>query len=586
MTNPSEQALKAANRKNFIRLLGYTKLYRSGFIAAIIGMILAAGADTLFVHQLQPLIDDGLTNENPNILKYAPLFVICIFTFRGVCNFIGDYCLSWVGNNVVMSLRQELFEHIMRMPVAFHDKESTGGLISKVTYDTEQVLEASSKALSVLVKEGAFVLGLLGMMFYHSWQLSSVFLVITPIIAILVALVSKRFRKISTQIQQAMGSVTTATEQSFNGHKVVLTFGGLTRENKRFAGINNRNRQQRMKLVAAKAISTPVIQIIASFALATVLYISSLDAMDNISPGTFTSVVTGMMLLLRPLKQLTNVNGEFQKGMAACKTIFEVLDSPCEEDSGTKTFNGQRAQGKIEFDQVEFAYPNAESTALNKLSFAIEPGKTLALVGRSGSGKSTVSALMLRFYRATNGAVKVDGENINDYTLDSLRPQFAYVSQQVVLFNDTLSNNIAYGRPDATPEQIEEAAKAAHVLEFADRLPERLDTLIGENGAMLSGGQRQRIAIARAILCDAPILILDEATSALDTESERHIQEALNLLQKNRTCLVIAHRLSTIESADSIAVMEQGQIIEQGDHKTLLEQDGAYAQLHKIQFSG
>ncbi|TKB44118.1 lipid A export permease/ATP-binding protein MsbA [Thalassotalea mangrovi] len=568
---------------NFRRLMTYTRGLRAGLILSIVGMLGYASIDTLFFSQLKPLIDEGLTQENPDILKYAPIFVLVAFLFRGIFHFIGTYCLAWVGNHVVMKLRQELFEHILAMPVSFHDKESTGALISKLTYDTEQVLNTTSKAVLTLVREGAFVIGLLGLMFYYSWQLSSIFLLITPVISVIVVIVSRRFRAVSKHIQQAMGEVTGAAEQSFNGHKVVVTFDGQVRENERFAKINNQNRSQRMKMAAAKAISVPVIQIIASFALAFVLYIASMEnMMANLTPGIFTTVVTSMIMLLRPLKLLTTVNSEFQKGMAACTSIFEVLDQPIEADTGTLDIT--RSRGDISFKNVSFSYDGTENPALDNVSFDVPNGTTLALVGRSGSGKSTISTLLLRFYSATDGEVTIDGENIEAYRLKPLRKQFAYVSQQVVLFNDTLANNIAYGRPDASEQEIIDAARHAHVLEFAEDLPDGLETVIGENGSMLSGGQRQRVAIARALLCDAPILILDEATSALDTESERHIQDALKFLQQNRTCIVIAHRLSTIESADNIVVMEKGKLIEQGNHQQLLAKDGAYAQLHKFQF--
>jgi len=369
----------------------------------------------------------------------------------------------------------------------------------------------------------------------------------------------------------------------------VLTFGGQEKEFSRFEQINKNNRQQRMKLVAAKSGSVPVIQIIASFALAFVFYaVNSETLRDSISAGSFVSVITYMTMLLRPLKMITNVNSEFQKGMAACVSIFSVLDQETEKDIGTNSLI--KSQGKIDFNQVNFAYnyqPNSDEQpkwALQDISFSLNPGETLALVGRSGSGKSTASAILLRFYDASQGEVLIDGVNIEHYHLKDLRHQFAYVSQQVVLFNDTLANNIAYGNPNASREDIMSAAKSAHVMEFAQSMAQGLDTNIGENGSLLSGGQRQRVAIARALLCDAPFLILDEATSALDTESERHIQDALKTLQENRTAIIIAHRLSTIENADKIIVMDQGKIVEQGNHQSLLEQQGAYAQLHRFQF--
>lgn len=577
---------KLVQKSNFRRLVTYLKPYRLAFFVAIIGMLGYAAVDTFFFYHIETLIDDGLGASNPMILIYGAIFVPLIFILRGFFNFISTYFLSYVGFHIVTTMRQELFEHLMRLPVSFHDKVSTGDLISKITYDTQQLAEANSRAILTMIREGAFVVGLLGLMIYHSWQLSLVFLLIGPVIAKIVALVSRKFRDISTKIQTAMGNVTTSSEQMINGHQVVVMFEGQKHEAERFGKVNNQTRQQNMKLVNIRTISTSVIQFIASLSLAAVLLIASFPTMlAELSPGAFTTLLTCMIMLLRPLKQLTNVNADFQRGLAAAGSIFSVLDEKQEQDTGTH--EAGRVHGDISFEQVTFSYNKKKARVLDEVSFTIPRGKTLALVGRSGSGKSTISALLTRFYEHESGIITLDGMDIRDYTLTSLRRQFAVVSQSVSLFNDTIANNIAYGaNRQVNREDIERALKLAYADEFVAALPEGLETIVGENGVMLSGGQRQRIAIARALLRDAPILILDEATSALDTESERHIQKALDNLQQNRTSLVIAHRLSTIEAADEIIVMDQGKIAERGTHEDLLAQGGAYAQLYQMQFSG
>ncbi|EKE82963.1 lipid A export permease/ATP-binding protein MsbA [Idiomarina xiamenensis] len=570
----------------FKRLLSYIKPYRAAFIGAILAMMGYAAVDTLFFSQIETLIDEGFTEQNSSVLFYAGLIVPVFFIVRGILNIASNYLLNWVGFRVVMSMRQQLFEHMMRLPVKFHDQHSTGDLISKITYDSQQVAEACSRALLVLVREGAFVIGLIFLMFYQSWQLSLVFLVIGPLIAKVVASVSKRFRKVSGRIQVAMGNVTSTSEQMINGHKVVMMHEGQQREAERFAEVNNVTRNQNMKLVHTRAVSTSVIQFIASLSLATVFIIASFPEMlQTLSAGAFTVLLTSMIMLLRPLKQLTSVNSDFQRGVAAAQSIFNVLDEQAEIDNGTKTI--QRAKGDIRFEHVRFWYNDDKEPALADVSFAVDSGKTLALVGRSGSGKSTISNLLTRFYDIQDGEILLDGVDIRDYQLKCLRRQFAVVSQHVTLFNDSIANNIAYGaHSDVGPEDIRRVAEQAYVTEFTDNLSEGLDTIVGENGVMLSGGQRQRIAIARALLRNAPILILDEATSALDTESERHIQEALNALRQDRTSIVIAHRLSTIENADEILVMDHGQVVERGSHQTLIEQQGAYYQLHSLQYGG
>ena len=496
---------------------------------------------------------------------------------------MGTYTLNWIGTQVVMRMRQQLFEKYIHLPVSFHDRNAVGGLISKVTYDTEQVANASGRAALIFVREGALVIGLLATMFYYSWQLSAVFLLIGPVVGVIVSFVSKRFRKVSRNIQKAMGTLTTAVEQVVKGHKVVLMFGGQEIEKDRFAEKNNHNRQQTMKLNVTQILSVSSIQVIASIALAVVLFLASRPEMaEQLTAGIFINVVICMVMLLKPLKQLTTVNNELQKGLAACGSIFAVLDELSEKDSGD--FAPDRVKGEIAFKDVNFTYPGTVDPVLNGVSFDAAPGEVIALVGKSGSGKSTISSLLTRFYQPQQGQVCVDGQDINTFTLKGLRKQFALVSQHVTLFNDTIANNIAYGsRERVTREQIEQAAKRAHVLEFSDTMTDGLDTIVGENGLMLSGGQRQRIAIARALLLNAPILILDEATSALDTESERLIQDAVETLQQHCTSIVVAHRLSTIENADKILVIDQGRIVEQGKHSELLAKGGTYAQLHALQ---
>lgn len=566
------------------RFLRYLREYKLPFAVAIVGMIGYSSVDTFVFAQLQPMIDESLGNNDHDYLRLAAYAIVPLFLLRGIFNFMGTYTLTWIGSKVVMRMRQQLFDKYIHLPVSFHDNQAVGGLISKVTYDTEQVANAAGKALLTLVREGALVIGLLAVMFWYSWQLSLIFLLIGPVVAVIVSYVSKRFRVVSRNIQQAMGNLTSAVEQAVKGHKVVLMFGGQEIEQKRFEKKNNTNRQQTMKLAVTQILSVSSIQVIASVALAVVLFIASQpDMLRQLTAGVFINVVFCMVMLLKPLKQLTTINNEFQKGMAACTSIFEVLDRHDEDDSGTIKL--ERAKGHLAFHDVTFTYPGKHSPALHHVSFEAKPGQSIALVGRSGSGKSTISSLLTRFYSPQEGQITLDDIPLNDIDLKCLREQFALVSQHVVLFNDTIANNIAYGsQHKVTRQQIEDAASIAHVTEFLAQLPDGLDTIIGENGLMLSGGQRQRIAIARAILCDAPILILDEATSALDTESERLIQDALETLQQRCTSVVVAHRLSTIENADIIIVVEQGRILEMGKHQELVDKKGHYAQLHALQF--
>lgn len=572
--------------QTFKRLWPMISPFKIGLIVAGITLVFNALTDAALIQMLKPLLDDGFGKADVSFLRMMAIVVVLLIIVRGATSFVSSYCLAWVSGKVVMTMRRRLFKHLMYMPVSFFDQNSAGKLLSRITYDSEQVANSSSNSLTTIVREGAYILSLLGVMIYTSWQLSVVLFIIGPIIAVLIRVVSKTFRRLSKNMQNSMGELTSTAEQMLRGHKVVLSFGGQIIEEKRFNAVSNDMRRKGMKMTVADAISDPIVQIIASFALSAVLYLATLPEImsQNLTAGSFTVVFSSMLAMMRPLKSLTNVNANFQRGMAACQTLFAILDMETEKDKGT--YHVEKAKGNLRFNNVSFAYEGKDERALNHISFSVPAGKTVALVGRSGSGKSTIANLVTRFYDIQEGEITLDDINIQDYRLTNLRENCAVVSQQVHLFNDTVANNIAYAAQDKySREDIIKAATAAHAMEFIEKLPQGLDTLIGENGASLSGGQRQRLAIARALLRDSPVLILDEATSALDTESERAIQSALEELQRDRTVLVIAHRLSTIENADEILVIDHGEIKERGNHQQLLALDGAYKQLHTMQFS-
>ncbi|MCL7766969.1 lipid A ABC transporter ATP-binding protein/permease MsbA [Pasteurella multocida] len=570
--------------QTFKRLWPIISPFKLGLVVSGIALVINALADAGLISLLKPLLDEGFGKADVSFLRTMSYVVVLVIFLRGISNFISSYCLSWVSGKVVMIMRRRIFKHLMFMPVPFFDQNSSGRLLSRITYDSELVANSSSGVLITIVREGAYIISLLAVMLYTSWQLSIVLFLIGPIIAVLIRFVSKRFRELSKNMQNSMGELTSTAEQMLKGHKVVLSFGGQIVEEERFNHVSNDMRRKGMKMAVADAISNPVVQIIASFALAAVLYLATVPTImdQNLTAGSFTAVFSSMLAMMRPLKSLTNVNAQFQKGMAACQTLFALLDLETEKDLGTH--KGENVQGYLSFKNVTFTYQSRDEPALRNLSFDVEKGKTVALVGRSGSGKSTIANLVTRFYDVDQGEITLDGINIQDYRLSSLRKNCAVVSQQVHLFNDTIANNIAYAAKDKySREEIIKAAKDAYAMEFIEKLEHGLDTVIGENGVNLSGGQRQRLAIARALLRNSPVLILDEATSALDTESERSIQLALDKLQKERTVIVIAHRLSTIENADEILVIEHGEIKERGSHSELLALNGAYKQLHHIQ---
>ena len=574
-----------STRQTFCRLWPTISPFKAGLLVAGVALIINAAIDPFMLTLLKTLLDDVIGKNNHTVLLWMPLVIIGLILIRGVSGYISSYCIAWVSGKVVMTLRRRLFSHMMGMPVSFFDQQSTGTLLSRISYDCEQVASSSSSSLVTVVREGASIIGLFVMMFYYSWQLSLILLVLAPVVSLAIRIVSRRFRRISKNMQNTMGQVTTHAEQMLKGHKEVLMFGGQQAETARFEQVSNTMRRQGMKMVSATSLSDPIIQLLASSALAFVLYAASFPSvMATLTAGTISAVFSAMLMLMRPLKSLTNVNAQFQRGMAACQTLFTILDTEQEKDEGRRVV--KRASGSIEFRDVTFTYPGAERAALRHINLTLPAGKTVALVGRSGSGKSTLASLLTRFYDIDSGAILLDGHDLREYTLASLREQVALVSQHVHLFNDTVANNIAYARTDVfSREAIEKAAQMAHALEFINKMENGLDTVIGENGVLLSGGQRQRIAIARALLRDSPILILDEATSALDTESERAIQLALETLQQNRTTLIIAHRLSTIEKADEILLVEEGEIVERGSHQQLLQKNGAYARLYQMQFS-
>jgi subfamily B ATP-binding cassette protein MsbA len=527
-------------------------------------------------------IIDALQAKSREKMYYLPLIFSGIVIVRGIGNYLGSYFLAKVSLNVIHALRCEIFAKYTELPTSHFDSNNSGYMISRITHNVGQVAQATTDAVRKVVQEGLTAIGLLGYLFYINWKLSLIFLVVAPIIALLMNMVSKRLRMLSKRVQESIGDMTHITSELVNGHRVVRSYGGEDYEKQRFLESSLYNRGQSLKVVTTAAINNQVMQLIIALALALLMYVA-LFFMEQASAGSFVGYLTAAFLLPRPIRQLSDANSDIQKGIAAAESLFDILDEPDELDDGT--YQVDRCKGALEFRNLSFHYLGANAPALIDISFKAEPGQTIALVGASGGGKSTLANLISRFYTHDTGEILIDGVEINDYQLANLRKQIALVNQQVTLFNDTIANNIAYGvLATATRSEITAAATGAYAMEFVDKLDQGLDTEIGENGVKLSGGQRQRLALARALLKDAPILILDEATSALDTESERYIQAALQKIMRNRTTLVIAHRLSTIENADMILVIDHGRIVERGSHRELIEKNGAYARLHQMQF--
>ncbi|MFW5451191.1 MAG: lipid A export permease/ATP-binding protein MsbA [Methylophagaceae bacterium] len=566
------------------RLLTYAKPYWPAFVISIIAIMIFSATEISLAAIMEPLVDGSFVDRDPDTIRLIPLAFIGIFIIRGVANFITTYGLGWIARNVIKTLREQMFERLVTLPASFYDQSTPGQLMSKLLYDVEQVANAVTDAIIVVIRDTITIVGLLAWMVYLNGTLALIILLTVPIIALLIYKISSRFRRISKMIQESMGDVSHISSEVIEGHREVKTFGAQQYEINRFDKVNQQNRRQRMKMLATDAISQPIIQFITVLGLSLVIYLATVPEMlEQITPGSFISFVTAMFMILTPLKRLTKINGKLQQGIAAAQSIFALLDEPSEPDMGSKTID--RARGDIQYNNINFRYHGSTSHVLEDISFHAKPGQTIAFVGHSGSGKTTLVSLLARFYTISSGQILLDGIDINDLKLSNLRQQISLVNQQIVLFNDTVANNITYGHSQQiSNEQIIAAAKAAHAWDFIERLPDGLATQVGQNGVLLSGGQRQRLAIARAILRDAPILILDEATASLDTKAERHIQAALETLMEHRTTLVIAHRLSTIENADQIIVMHDGRIVEAGSHHELLAMGQHYAQLHSLQF--
>lgn len=566
------------------RLLRYVRPHWPVALVAMVGMMgeaLMAGA---FTALMRPMVDGTFIQRDPVMLRWLPFAIVAIFLVRGISGFLADVGSARVGRSVVVALRTELLAKYLRLPTSWFDRESTATMVSRLNYNAEQVANASSDALKIMLTEALTIVVLLGVMFYQSAKLTLTVAVMVPVIAAIVAVVGRRYRRINQSIQHAYGELAHASEEALSGQEAVKIFGGTEQELQRYTALARNNFRLNLKVVATQAASSGLVQVLAAIALATIVYVAGKAAVsDGMTAGMFMSHIGAMMAMLPSIKRVTNVQTVTQRGIAAANSLFQVFDEPEEVDSGELA--PERVRGEIRFESVSFRYTPDKPEVLRDVDITVPAGSVTAIVGRSGSGKSTLLRLLPRFYEPALGRILLDGAKLSDYRLKNLREQIAVVSQNVVLFDDTIARNIAYGAlSNATPAQIEAAAGAANALEFINKLPQGMATRIGDRGVLLSGGQRQRLAIARAILKNAPILILDEATSALDTESERLIQQALDRILVGRTALVIAHRLSTIEHADQVVVLEAGRVVESGRHADLLARGGTYAQLHGLQF--
>ena len=569
----------------YMRLLRYVRPYTLIFSVSILGMLISATTEVALPAAVKPFLDGTFVNKDPLLIKWTPIALILLFVFRGLGSFLGQYASAWVGNKIVMDLRDRMFRRMLALPLGYFHDHTTGNLISRFTYDVAQVTQAATQVVMVLVKDSLTIVGLFAYLLYIDWKLTLISLCMIPPIALVVRYFNIRLRKTSRSTQEAMGDLTQVVQETIDCNKVVKIFGGQDYETRRFNDNSNKLRGFMTEQTTAAALNVPIVQLFAALATAIVVYYVTVQAQQNTTTvGGFVSFLAAMLMLTAPLKRLTGVAEHLQRGLAAAESVFALIDENPETDTGALEL--PRAKGELVFDHVSFSYPGSARSALSDVSLTIAPGETVALVGSSGGGKTTFANMVPRFFRPDSGFIRLDGHDISSVTLASLRANIALVSQEVALFNDTVAANIAYGvNGGASREQIEAAAQAAHATDFIQAMPQGLDTLIGEQGVRLSGGQRQRLAIARTILKNTPVVILDEATSALDSESEKHVQAALDTLMKGRTTVVIAHRLSTIENADRIVVLDNGQIAEVGSHAELLACGGIYSRLHQLQFA-